>query len=314
MKSLFYLFICTIIFGLLACKTNNKVTPYEYALLSAHVYNDGTKELPEKFETYIAYEEKEKSIVEHLGGFLNSLDVSKVIELSQKDEKDGLIGYLATKAVSVGGYYGQAYLDNNTKQLIIAHRGTDNLISAFTEGQKVDQKVGSKIWELVKDLDDDYEIYSGKIPREQFLEARKFTKKVKSVYGKEFNEIPNIVHTGHSLGAVLAELCAIADSGKAITFESPGTEPLLEELEELTYGQFDFKSFDPKKADIITYNAEPNRINTLHQHVGKVVPLYKEDKVQKAYSEDNLFENISQHSIDSLLMRFDKRTGKPTKN
>ncbi|MFT5166188.1 MAG: hypothetical protein ACI8P3_001419, partial [Saprospiraceae bacterium] len=273
MKNIFY-GIFFLVFFLSSCKTNNKVTPYEYALLSAHVYNDGTKELPKKFETFEVYEEKEKSIMGHLGSFVNGLDVGKVIDLSKEEEKEGLIGYLAMKAISTGGYYGQAYLDRNTKEVIIAHRGTDSLIDAFSEGKVGNQKTGNKIWNLVKDLDDDYEIYAGKIPRQQFLEAQAFTKKVKQAYQKQFNAAPKIVHTGHSLGAVLAELCAVTDNCKAITFESPGTAPLLEELESLSYGKFDYKTFDAKKVDITTYNAEPNQINTLHPHLGKVVPLY----------------------------------------
>lgn len=300
-------------FLLVACKTNNRVTPYEYALLSAHVYQDGTQELPEKFESFVVYEEKEKSVMGHLGSFLNNLDVDKVVELSQEDQKGELIGYLAIKAVTVGGYYGQAYLDRNTDQVIIAHRGTDNLINAFTEGNADNQELGSALLKMVRDLDNDYEIFSGKIPKEQFLEARKFTNKVKKNYKKQFNKEPNIVHTGHSLGAVLAELCAVADDAPAITFESPGTAPLIAELEELTYGNFEYKNFNPNKVNITSYNAEPNTINTLHQHLGEVVPLYKEkQKAQRAYSDDFLFENISRHSIDSLLSRFNPQTGKPS--
>ena len=294
----------------LSCKTNNKITPYEYALLSAHVYQDGTKELPKKFESLVAYEEKEKSLGDHIGNFLNDLDIDKVVELSQEEEKDGLIGYLAIKAVASGGYYGQAYLDRSTDQLVIAHRGTDNLINTFAEGDDTGKKFGTRLLDMVRDLDDDYEIFSGKIPREQFREAQAFTKKARKTYRAQFNKEPQVVHTGHSLGAVLAELCAAADDTQAITFESPGTAPLIEELEDLVYGDFDYKKFDPSKAKITTYNTEPNSINTLHQHIGKVIPLYEESKAQKAYSDDFLFGNISQHSIDTLLLRFDQRTGK----
>lgn len=313
-RTLFGLLFCFILSGF-SCKVNNRVTPYEYALLSAHVYNDGTKTLPTDFETIISYEEKEKSFTDHLGGFLNSLDMDRVLDLSDKDEKGELIAYLAMKAVASGGYYGQAYIDKSTGQLIIAHRGTDNLINTFVEDDKLDKDFGQRILALVRDLDDDYEIFSGKIPREQYYEARAFSKKAKKTYREQFNKEPEVVHTGHSLGAVLAELCAIEENSKAITFESPGSGPLIKELSEITYNSdFDYKKFDPSKVDITTYNARPNRINTLHQHVGKVIPLYRESKVQKVYSDDLLFENISGHAIDSLLTRFDKRTGNPKKN
>ncbi len=312
MKARYFGFLLLLI-CVLSCKTNNRVSPYEYALLSAHVYNDGTKQLPEKFQTFQTYEEKEKSFGDHLGSFLDNIDVGKVIELSQAEEKDELVSYLAFKAVSGGGYYGQAYIDKKSNQLIIAHRGTDNLISAYTEGQKVDRKIGSQLWEMVRDLDDDYEIYSGKIPKAQFLEARKFTASAISAFEEKHGKKPKVVHTGHSLGAVLAELCAVESNCKAITFESPGTAPLLEELSSMTYGKFDHKKFDAKKADVTSYNAEPNRINTLHKHIGKVIPLYKEKEYQKAYEDYSLFENISNHSIDTVLTRFNKRSGKPKK-
>ena len=52
-------------------------------------------------------------------------------------------------------------------------------------------------------------------------------------------------------------------------------------------------------------------MNTLHKHVGKVIPLYDEQTFQSAVSSDNLLENIQLHSIDSLLVRFDQKTGKP---
>lgn len=304
----FYLSIVVIIF-FASCKTS-EVTPYEYALLSAHVYNDGTKTLPQKFQTFQSYKEKEKSFTTQLGSFLGSLDFGKMIDMTQNDNDGALVKYLTMKAVSMGGYYGQAYYDTKSNQLIIAHRGTDNLISAFTEGQKVDDKIGERLWELVKDLDDDYEIYNGKIPRMQYREAWAFTKKIKRAYEKQFGESPKVVHTGHSLGAVLAELCAITEDSRAVTFESPGTAPLMQELEEVSNGDFDYEKFKPEQAKITTYNAEPNRINTLHKHLGKVIPLYKGNKNQ-AMTKGNLFENIQQHSIDSLLVRFDTKTGKP---
>lgn len=309
-KRIFYSILFLLVF-LFSCKTNNRVTPYEYALLSAHVYNDGTRTLPEEFETLVSYEEDEKSFGDHLGNFLNGLDIDKVVELNKEEKNGELIGYLAIKAVSAGGYYGQAYINKSSNQLIIAHRGTDNLINALSQGDVDGKKASSGVWEMLKDLDDDYDILLGKIPKAQFIEAQAFTKKAKRSYQKQFEQEPEVVHTGHSLGAVLAELCAIEDNCQAITFESPGTAPLLKELATMSHGKFDYQNFDPRKANITTYNARPNRINTLHQHVGKVVPLYKENRKQKAYSDEYLFENITGHAIDSLLTRFDQRSGKP---
>lgn len=296
--------------GLTSCKTKQAITPLDYAMLSAHVYDAAERPLPKNFETFYEYDEKEPSFAGMLNGFVRGLDMETVVELSQDDQKGKLISYLAVKAVAGGGYYGQAYMERSTNKVVIAHRGTDNLIEAFVGTQKVDIKTGKRLWSLVRDLDDDYEIYAGKIPRDQFLQARSFTKKVRKAYLSEYGEEPQIIHTGHSLGAVLAELSAVADQSSAITFESPGTAPLVKELGKVVSG-FDYRSFNAKEADITVYNAEPNSINTLHQHIGEVVPLYKSKRKVSAYSEDALLDNLYLHSIDTLLVRFNPRTGQP---
>lgn len=310
MKSIsFYLFFP--LFLLCSCKTNNSITPYEYALLSAHVYDDGERELPKHFESYIKYEEKEKTFSNQLGGFLKSINVDKVKELSEKEEKGNLVGYLALKAVSIGGYHGQAYLNNKTGELVISHRGTENIMDALGDSESNNSK--NNLMDLIRDLDNDYEIFSGQIPREQYLEARSFSRKVQQKYEADYGEAPKVIHTGHSLGAVLAELCALTEDCEAVTFESPGISPFLKELEELSAGSFDLESFQPGKAKITIYNAEPNKVNTLHDHIGKVVYLYDEKKAIRAVPSDDLLENIQLHSIDSLLVRFDQKTGKPIK-
>jgi hypothetical protein len=306
-----FLLYLLLFIGLTSCKTKQAITPLDYAMLSAHVYDDNDRPLPKNFETFVEHDdEKEGSFAGMLNGFVRGLDIDKVMALSQNEEKGKLISYLAVKAVAGGGYYGQAYIEQSTSTVIIAHRGTDNLIEAFVGSDKVDIKTGKRLWSLVRDLDDDYEIYSGKIPRDQFLQARAFTRKVKRAYEKEYGQEPQIIHTGHSLGAILAELCAVADQGKAITFESPGSAPLIEELGQIV-SSFDYGSFNSSQVDITTYNAEPNSINTLHQHLGKVVPLYKTKRKLSSYSEDVLIDNLYQHSIDTILIRFNPRTGRP---
>lgn len=307
-----FLLFFLLFLGLTSCKTKQAITPLDYALLSAHVYDEDQRELPAKFESYVAFEEKDPSFASMLNGFVRGLDVEKVVQLSQDDEKGKLISYLAVKAVAGGGYYGQAYIERSTNQVIIAHRGTDNLIEAFVGTQKVDIKTGRRLWSMVKDLDDDYEIYSGKIPRDQFLQARSFTQKVKRTYVSEHGKEPEIIHTGHSLGAVLAELCAVADGSQAVTFESPGTAPLIKDLENVI-SSFDYEQYDPSQTSITIYNAEPNSINTLHQQSGEVKPLYKSKKSIADYSENALIDNLYQHSIDTLLVRFNPKTGQPKK-
>ena len=161
-----------------------------------------------------------------------------------------------------------------------------------------------KFWDMIKDMDDDYDIFQGKIPMQQFEAAQHFVQKAKESYVEKYRKQPIIIHTGHSLGAVLAELCAVKDNSKAITFESPGTKPLALQL-------IDNQDIDIEKVDITSYNAEPNQINTLHEHLGKVIPLYDKTKLQSAHSDTEKVLSLKMHPIEELLKRFDKKNGEP---
>lgn len=166
----------------------------------------------------------------------------------------------------------------------------------------------SELQAALRDLDDDFDILTGRIPRQQLLAARTFTQNIRQEYRQLYQKEPIIIHTGHSLGAILAELCAVSDTCRAVTFESPGSLPFIEELQILTKEEYDLNQID-----ITVYNNRPNRINSLHPQLGKVIPLYAEEEVQQKglKNEKILIENISGHSIDSLLLHFDARSGKP---
>ena len=82
-------------------------------------------------------------------------------------------------------------------------------------------------------------------------------------------EAPDGYHislTGHSLGAVLAEIMACRFRLPAVTFESPGSRTLIEN-DELCVQKSD-------EADIIEYLTGPNAVNTLSPHAGKCFRLY----------------------------------------
>ena len=151
-----------------------------------------------------------------------------------------------------------------------------------------------------------YDIFHGKIPSQQFEAAQHFVRKVKESYVEKYKKEPQIIHTGHSLGAVLAELCAVKDDSKAITFESPGSKPLASQL-------VDIQNIDVENVDITSYNAEPNQINTLHEHLGKVILLYDKSKLQSAHSDTEKVLSLKLHPIKELLKRFDEKNGEPRK-
>lgn len=296
------IFILTLLFScfLASCQKNITTTPYEFALLSAHVYDgDEVEKLPKHLNPFLDFDE------ENYKSRLN-IDLEKVWTMTENEEWGKLVPYLGVKAFSRGGYFGRAYFNKKNDQIIIAHRGTDLdiKINELTANQISIALEEDNIWNIIKDMDDDYDVLNGDIPMQQFEAAQHFVNEVKEAYKKQYNSEPQIIHTGHSLGAVLAELCAVKDDAKAITFESPGTKPLASQL-------IDSEQLNIENADITTYNAEPNQINTLHEHLGKVVPLYDEGQIQSAHSESDKIMSLKQHPINELLKRFDKKSGKP---
>ena len=80
------------------------------------------------------------------------------------------------------GYFGAAFFNENTHHLIIAHRGT---VPADRETLK-----------------NDADIFRGRRP-EEYNTAKTFTEEVCMQYADY-----HVSHTGHSLGAALAELVA----------------------------------------------------------------------------------------------------------
>ena len=96
----------------------------------------------------------------------------------------------------------------------------------------------------------------------------------------------------------------VKDNSKAITFESPGSKPMASQL----IGSQDINF---EKVDITSYNAEPNQINTLHEHLGTVIPLYDESKFQSAHSDTEKVLSLKLHPIKELLTRFDEKNGEP---
>ena len=284
---------------LAACQKKITTTPREYAMLSAHVYDDNEVDLPEKFHPFLDFNKKDYS-------HQFNIDLNKIWKLAEDEDWGSLIPYIGVKAFSRGGYFGRAYSIKNTNQIIIAHRGTDldikinelsldQLSLVFEDG---------KFWDFLMDMDDDYDIFEGKIPQQQFQAAQFFVGQVKKEFIEKHQTEPEIIHTGHSLGAVLAELCAVKDNSTAITFESPGSKPLASQLS-------DIEGVNLAKVKIKTYNAEPNQINSLHEHLGDVVWLYDTNQKQSLQSDAAKVLSLKQHPIKELIKKFDETTGEP---
>lgn len=289
-------FILIIFLQLFACKNKATLSPYNYAMISAHAYEKASSEsLPKHIEGYLDFNSE---------NYHPSEDLKYAEEYQLSDDK--LLNKSLNQAlnlVTMGGYFGRAYINKQNDEIIIAHRGTD----IPEEDNNTDDSfaaVMGLLLKTVRDVDDDIAILKGKIPA-QYYAAAHFENEVKEKYRKEFSKDPFIVHTGHSLGAILAELCAAQNNTRAVTFESPGSLPLIKKL--LQEDNIDTSSFD-----ITIYNVAPNLINSTHTQSGHVIFL-NNDNGQKLSINDREFNSVDfkNHSIENIIKLFDPKTGDP---
>lgn len=106
----------------------------------------------------------------------------------------------------------------------------------------------------------------------QFPLATQFTEQVLK---KISSEKVTIHHTGHSLGAALAEVTATEYGHDATTFESPGSYDLIAKTSHTIRA----------KNKVTTYLTTPNFINTLKPHLGLSYRLYM-DQVNVGVDEN----------------------------
>jgi len=292
MRKLIPLALFAILF--LSCK-KTKVTPYEFALLSADVYDDKSVSLPTHLQPFLDFEEKKKAI--NL-----DINISEIKEIDSGEELGDFLMETIGNTLGQGGYFGRAYIYPKKDILIIAHRGTDFDRKKLKKAKSSWKQTINSLMHTIKDIDDDYAIFKGNVPQQQFDAAENFTRQAIAKYIQQYNRKPNIIHTGHSLGAVIAELCAAKHDRQAVTFESPGTKPMIQKL----LG----KNVNWKKLKITSYNVEPNKINSVHEHVGKVIPLYNTKLTTVDLSEINN-KTLDIHSIENILTRFNPNNGLP---
>jgi hypothetical protein len=167
----------------------------------------------------------------------------EIVEVAQVCDEDSL------------GFFGVAYLNEATGQEVITYAGTNF----------------PKDFNFLADLfGDDLLIASGQDP-EQYSSALRFYNDV--VANNPVGSVSEITFTGHSLGALLAEMVAAHVNSKAVTFDSPGSYPMI-------YKMLEVKGYSEAEIlqristmDISTYFNEPNIINAANRHVGKMILL-----------------------------------------
>jgi len=257
---------------------------FTHALLSKHAYVTSTK------GSSISLDPK---VDMHLKNW-------KVVEVFDDTQKSG--------------YYGAIYINDKTHQVVLANRGTEEIIKGLFN-RNGDWKTNFE------------EILGGQIiVGQQAKNLRATAAAIEIAKEKGYR----LSFTGHSLGGWLAELSAYYSFAyfdyrnvKAVTFESPGTAPMMEQL------QSNIRSKDARvkleTMDIVTYLANPNPANSCNPHVGrvyrvqpkmklteKVVESYLPKKVrEKIGNKIKAFFSVEGHLMAGILETFDPETGKP---
>ncbi|CAL7963839.1 hypothetical protein MIDIC_90002 [Alphaproteobacteria bacterium] len=203
-----------------------------------------------------------------------------------------VIQYFNNVSIALKGYCGRAYENIANKAVVIAHGGTQG---PEDQGSVIKQMLSATL--------------------DQFPAASAFIDYVKDYILKQGKNVQDYSFTGHSLGASIAELSSACYKYKAITFDSLGTGEVI--LTALSSADLAFAD-----ANVITYNAAPNFINTVAPHVGGIYRVYPSvDVLSKMgyqpwewfYFDQYTFgkNNIGQHRLFNTLGQFNDTTGQP---
>lgn len=259
---------------------------YTHALLSTHAYKSSKPQEAVQLD---------ESVKEHLRNW----QVERIYDDTQNS-----------------GYYGVIYKNDKTHQIVLAHRGSESIIEGLFS-QNSDWKTNLE------------EILGGRIIVGQ--QARNFQATYDAIILAKKTGY-RLSFTGHSLGAWLAELSAFYSHAyfnypnvKAVTFDSPGTEPMMKKLQPNIRDKH--ARIKLEDIEIVTYLADPNPANSCNPHVGKVYRVYPKMKLIERLNslEDQIpgfvkeafvdkikgVLTIEGHRMAGILETFDPETSKP---
>ena len=209
-------------------------------------------------------------------------------------------------------FVAKSYFNQQHEALILAIQGTN--VSRF------------KNLKNINDIINDWELFQSEIPSE-LNSVNNYWEYTKGLICSDNSiSVKYVMLTGHSLGAALAELASAKLKFSSVTFDSPGTKEIFEKNKKLFTNYEEALNF--VNDNVITYNAVPDIINTMAEHVGTVYTVYPDHKdlYQSFWREisflkimDELFyalqySALGNHHMAGILEQFDSSTGYPKVN
>jgi hypothetical protein len=215
----------------------------------------------------------------------------KIIGLGYKLPEGWEVLTVSGKQDGKDGYFGAVFKKGH--DVVVVHRGTSFPMADDSDGirDKIDD-----IKDFIFDLNDDFQLWANKAP-DQFYVAMGFMAEVVNYMG----ERDVLSFTGHSLGGLLAQLTAIAFNNKhATVFDSPGAKGVVEHEDFLVVTD---------ELDINIYNAAPNVVNTVSEHIATPISVKVESKIGGPDIMDYFRFSFQQHPIVGIAAKFNKETG-----
>ena len=243
-------------------------SPYECAVLSAHAYRD---DVEAEDPVRLTHGQQPPHV-------LHGWKVFKIL----REASDSPLSKAFTQLGLPYGYRGIMYLNEQKKQLVLAHRGTQltNVSAIKTDVKAIVQNVVGGQERIIPQL------------LEEALTAAK-------------KQQCSLTVTGHSLGGWLAQITVFIAQiqypelhVKAIAFDSPGAQPMLAQINPR------INPINLDRLDVTSYLSTPNLINACNAHIGTVYRV-----VFEKLSRKRSLYTMQSHAMATMLRAFDPQTG-----
>ena len=185
------------------------------------------------------------------------------------------------------GYQAVVFRNINSGEIIISHRGSDELID----------------WKSAN-----IQLVNGKL-NPQFQNAQNLTEYIMAYY-------PNstINHTGHSLGGWLSQMVGLANGQNAVSIDSPGALSQINLMNQiLSDNEFTGACNNPESF-ITAFQSMTNPVNTkpFAKHIVQPVLLFPESFWSRVYTMHSLSSYLASgyfHTLGFIQKAFDINTG-----